>query len=152
MTIPLRIPLTRTAEAHWESLIGLKCQAVTTSALADPPSAVQVIKNSQKLCGVSAFNMHYCKDDAAFERTERNTLGSNSFQQALIYSGRVGSTLKIGYREFSNSMARPAFNNEVEYDLSKSNIIAYKGARLEVIDATNEFISFRLISNFTPTD
>lgn len=125
---------------------------ITSSALADPPVSVQVIKGQQKICGVSMFNMHFCKDKAPFERTERNVLGANSFQQSLIYSGRVGSKLKIGYREFSNNVARPAFNNEVEYDMSQSNIIAYKGAKLEVLDATNEFIKYRLISNFTPSE
>lgn len=121
---------------------------VTKNAIADPFSAVQAYKDSPKLCGVSVFGGHVCKDNAPFTRTERNVLSANSFQQALIYSGRYGDKLRIGYREFSNSMARPAFNNEVEYDLSESNIIAYKGARLEVFEATNEFIKYKVISNF----
>ncbi len=42
-------------------------------------------------------------------------------------------------------MARPAFNNNVEYDLSESPIIGYKGAKLEVIEANNQFIKYRVI-------
>ena len=72
----------------------------------------------------------------------------DSFQQTLIYSGRVGDKINVGYREFSNSMARPAFNNDVEYDLSESRIIGYKGARLEIIKATNESIKYRVLNNF----
>ena len=124
---------------------------VTKTAISDPFQSVQVMKDEQKLCGVSIFNMHFCQDNAAFTRTERHTLSSNSFQQELIYNGRVGYKLRIGYREFSDSMARQAFSNEVEYDLSTSPVIAYKGAKIEVIEATNEDIKFKVISNFNTT-
>ena len=45
-------------------------------------------------------------------------------------------------------MARGAFTQEVQYDLNESNIIGFKGARLEVIEATNRNITYRLIENF----
>jgi len=54
----------------------------------------------------------------------------------------------VGYREFSNNLARPAFNNTVEYDLTDSKIIGYRGARIEVIEATNEFRKYKVIQNF----
>lgn len=76
------------------------------------------------------------------------SLHRDSFQQTLLYSGKVGNKINIGYREFSNSLARPAFNNNVEYDLSESKTIAYKGAQLEILEATNQHIKFRLIKNF----
>ena len=74
-------------------------------------------------------------------------LSDDSFQQTLIYSGKLGNKIKIGYREFSNNQARPAFNNDVEYDLSESAVIGYKGARLEIVGATNETIKYRVIQN-----
>ena len=60
----------------------------------------------------------------------------------------MGSRLRIGYREFSGDLARPAFNNDVEYDLTESSVIGYKGARIEVIEATNEHIRYRVIRTF----
>jgi len=60
----------------------------------------------------------------------------------------VGNKLKISYREFNNNMARAAFNTDVEYDLSESAIIGYAGARIEVIDATNTDIKYKIIKNF----
>jgi hypothetical protein len=72
----------------------------------------------------------------------------NAFQQTLIYSGKIGNKVNIGYREFSRNMARPAFNNDVEYDLSESNQIGYKGALLEIIDANNQNITFKVLRNF----
>ena len=73
---------------------------------------------------------------------------ADSLQRTLIYNGRVGDKVNIGYREFSGNTARPAFNNNVEYDLTESREIAYRGARLEILDATNRAIKFRVISNF----
>jgi hypothetical protein len=49
---------------------------------------------------------------------------------------------------FSSSAARPAFGNDVEYDLSIDNIIAYKGAEIKVIEANNKKITYIVNKNF----
>lgn len=121
---------------------------ITKSALADDFRTVMVEKNSSNICVVTVFNVSTCDKDARFERLKRPALTADGFQQTLIYSGRVGDKINIAYREFSNNMARPAFNNDVEYDLSESMTIGYKGAEIEVIEATNRFIKYRVIRNF----
>lgn len=121
---------------------------VQKSALADPWKAVMGYKEEDKLCVITAFNVLSCENTANFERRNKPVLSSDSFQQTLIYSGKVGDKINIGYREFSNSMARPAFNNDVEYDLNSSRVIGYKGARLKVIEATNEYIKYKVLRNF----
>ena len=75
-------------------------------------------------------------------------VSKNFFQQTLIYSGISGDKINITYRESSGSIVNPSFSNNVEYDLSKSKIIGYKGCRLEVVKATNQSIKFKLLSNF----
>ena len=45
-------------------------------------------------------------------------------------------------------MARPAFSNEVEYDLKEVTSINYKGARLEIVKATGESITYKVIKGF----
>lgn len=74
------------------------------------------------------------------------SLASN--QQTLLYSGRIGSRITLGYREFANDIARPAFSNDVAYDLNESMILGYKGARIEVIKATNTEITYKVIAGF----
>ena len=71
-----------------------------------------------------------------------------SFEQQLIYNGRVDNNLRFVYREFSNDMARSAFTQEVQYDLEESNIIGFKSVRLEVIEATNSKIKYRVLMPF----
>ncbi|MFM0663812.1 hypothetical protein [Paraburkholderia sediminicola] len=124
---------------------------VEKAALADPWKSVMARKSDGVLCVVTVFNVAACGDDTSFEHRKLSIYGHDSFQQTLIYSGRVGNKINIGYREFSNNMARPAFNNNVEYDLSESAIIGYKGAQLEVLDATNQYIRYRVIKNFNAT-
>lgn len=73
---------------------------------------------------------------------------SPSFVQELIYNGRVGDSVKFLYREFSDNMARPAFSQEAQYDLSESQIIGFKNARLEIVDATNTELKYRVLESF----
>jgi hypothetical protein len=121
---------------------------VQKAALADNWKSIMVRRGERTLCMVTVFNAYGCGDPSNFERQTVSVESEDSFQQTLIYSGRVGNKINIGYREFSSSAARPAFNNDVEYDLSESSVIGYRGARLEVQEATNEHIRYRVISNF----
>jgi len=115
---------------------------------ASPLIALQAYKNEAKLCVITNLNALFCESDVRFERVRVPVESTDSFQRTLIYSGRVGNRINVGYREFSNTLARPAFNNDVEYDLSESPVIGYKGARLEVMEATNEMIKYKVLRNF----
>lgn len=70
-----------------------------------------------------------------------------TFRQELIYLGRSGDELSFKYREFSGSLARPAFSADLKYDLSESQTIGYRGARIEVIEAGNQLIRYRVQSH-----
>ncbi len=121
---------------------------IEKAMMADPWKSVMAKKSSPELCVVTVFNAYVCKVVQDIERTKRPVLAQDAFQQTLIYNGRVGSKINIGYREFSNSTARPAFNNNVEYDLTESSRIGYKGADIEVLEATNQHIKFKMLRNF----
>ena len=71
-----------------------------------------------------------------------------SYVQEVIYNGRIDDNLKFIYREYSGDMIRPAFTQDVQYDLSSSDIIGFKSLRLRILSATNTNIRYELISNF----
>lgn len=121
---------------------------VTSAALADPFSGVMVDKKSNEFCIVSVYGTYSCSDDTEFELVEIPVIRSDNMQQTLIYSGRVGNKINVVYREFQGDTIRQAFTNAVEYDLSESDVIGYKGARIKVIEATNQQITYEVISNF----
>ena len=121
---------------------------MTKNALSDPFNALSVAKQSNnEVCVITSYDQPVCYQ-GKFNKTTKISEHGNSFQQTLLYSGRVGDKLRISYREFSNNVARPAFNNDVEYDFSTSKTIAYKGAMIEVIDADNTSITYKVIRNF----
>ncbi|MFC1708823.1 hypothetical protein ACFL2J_02010 [Candidatus Omnitrophota bacterium] len=74
-----------------------------------------------------------------------------SFKQELIYNGKVGSSVKFLYRELSDDMLRPAFSQEIQYDLNESKTIGFKGVRVEIIEATNTNLRYKVLKSFPDT-
>ncbi len=50
------------------------------------------------------------KEPVAYHIEERQVAAGDNFRQVISYLGVSGETLRLSYREFSNDMARPAFN------------------------------------------
>lgn len=69
-------------------------------------------------------------------------------RQVLIYNGKIADKVTLGYREFAKSGGKASSSNDVGYDLSESTTLLYKGARIEVINATNTEITYRVVSGF----
>ena len=125
---------------------------ITLGGLNTYPQGIRFDKRKQETCAIvqGAYGMTQpvCDTEYPYEFTERPLLSANDFQQTLIYSGRVDDRIRVSYREFSGNTARAAFSNEAEYDLSVSDTIANKGARIRVISADNEKIQYEVMSNF----
>lgn len=82
-----------------------------------------------------------------FERTTAERWGEESFKRELVYGGVSENTITILYREFLDDMARPAFSQELKYDLSKGDVIGYRGARFQVLNVTNTTITFKTLKH-----
>lgn len=72
-----------------------------------------------------------------------------NFQKQLLYTGKTGATIHLSYREFLDSMARPAFTQDLIFDLNDGNVIGFRGARFEIIEASNLLIKYKMISKFS---
>lgn len=70
----------------------------------------------------------------------------DSFKQELIYTGRSGSTIFISYREYRRDIARPAFYQDLRYDLEERDIIGFRDKRIRVLEATSEYIKFIVLN------
>lgn len=123
---------------------------VEKAALADNFQGLLLKKSTGALCVVTVFNAVACLNGVTqgFDKVKRPVITQDAVQRTLIYSGKSGSKINVGYREFSGNVARPAFSNNVEYDLGESSQIGYKGALLEIIEATNSYIKYKVLSNF----
>jgi hypothetical protein len=88
------------------------------------------------------------KTTPEFVLTEKIVENSTSFKQELIYNGRSGTVLKFLYREISGTTLLYPFTQDVQYDLSEGNVLGFKGARVEVLEASNTKIKYKLVANF----
>ena len=118
----------------------------------DPWKSIEVSKKEQKIGIVTIFNLHGMEEATGFNRVKKSFQPDDSFLQTLLYNGRVGNTIRLGYREFWNNEARPSVSNDVEYDIAESKMVSYKGARIEILEATNQYIKYMLIRNFKTVD
>lgn len=69
----------------------------------------------------------------------------DSFKRELVYSGVSQNTISVLYREFKDDFARPAFSQELKYDLAQGNEIGFRGARFQVIKASNTGIRYKVL-------
>jgi len=74
----------------------------------------------------------------------------DSFKYIALYQGKKGNTIKISFREFKNNMSRPAFTQDIEYELEKDGtaLVGFKGLRIEVLKATNLDITYKVIKDY----
>jgi len=83
-----------------------------------------------------------------FEPTVYLEKGGVSFRVEFIYTGMTNHVLTATYREFRDDMARPAFTQELKYDISQDKMIGFKGARIEVLSAGNISIKYVVHKGF----
>lgn len=78
------------------------------------------------------------------DTTQLEVENSADFQVDVLYQGLSKGEVKISYREFKGGLARPAFTQDVAYELDKdgSGMIAFKGMRIKVLKATREDITY----------
>ena len=81
-------------------------------------------------------------------RTTRPSLSRDAIQRSLVYGGKTGTKIKLGYRETWKNITRPAGDVFVELDLADSRVAEFKGARIEVIEATDQCIRYRVTKAF----
>jgi hypothetical protein len=72
-------------------------------------------------------------------------LSPDNQKKELIYTGVSKNVVSLLYREYQNDMARPAFTQELKYDLAEGRVIGFKGARFEVMNATNTGIKYKVL-------
>ena len=89
------------------------------------------------------------KEKVEYNKLEYPDGEKDNFKQQIIYNGKDGNTVRFSYREYINELARPAFTQELQYDLADGNLIGFKGLRLEIMKLSNVGIEYKILSNFS---
>lgn len=85
--------------------------------------------------------------EPVFEPVEGVLEQEGAFRAQIVYSGLDGGTLHAVYREYAGDFIRPAFSQNLQYDLDESNTLSFRTVRIEVISATNTEIEYRILSD-----
>jgi hypothetical protein len=65
----------------------------------------------------------------------------------IIYTGRSGGVINLVYREYTpDDLAKPAFYQNLTYDVA-SPLIRFRNLQIRVSDATNQEISYTVLSD-----
>ena len=65
----------------------------------------------------------------------------------IIYTGRVGDTIRLNYREYSpDDLARTAFFQELTYPADQKSL-RFRDIKMEVDVADSEKIRFRVVED-----
>lgn len=104
------------------------------------PPAVFMYHNT-----IGATGFEFGVTPVVLTKTTHEVWGKDSLKKELMYGGLSQKTIAISYREFADGTARPAFTQELKYDLAEGDVIGFRGARFQVIKATNTFIKYKVI-------
>ncbi|MDB4873329.1 MAG: putative lipoprotein [Gemmatimonadales bacterium] len=86
---------------------------------------------------------------APYARGESVRPTADSKKIELLYQGYAGKTVKLSYREYINDMARPAFFQDVAYEIDSFPAeISFKNAKIRVVSAGNSGINYIVLSSF----
>ena len=87
-------------------------------------------------------------DDIDVTPVKINLLNKTNFKQELIYNGKQGNVIRMMYREYRGDMARPAFAQDLTYDLSESRVVGFQGVRMEILSTDNIQITYKVLNGF----
>lgn len=74
--------------------------------------------------------------------------GSPSVKKEIIFTGRAGNTAKFLYREYNDDFARPAFSQELQYDLSEGTEVGFQELRINILETSNTGITYMVTNHF----
>lgn len=110
---------------------------------------IQVSTDGKTVGVVTNFYQAVYGEAKGITRSTRPALSTESIQKALVYGGKRGNKIKLGYREIWMHITRPSEIQFVAYDLSQSKIVESHGARIEVLKATDGSIKYRVMRGFS---
>jgi hypothetical protein len=132
-----------------------KCACTTTTSSYNPYEVCLFDSNNDgkfdKIAG--KINTLYADLDKPVSYTLKRTKATNnenSFKYTALYQGKIANKIKISFREFTNNMARPAFTQNIEYELKNDGtaMVGFKGLRIKVLKATNIDITYKVIKDY----
>lgn len=108
--------------------------------------------NNGRVHNVCLTDTEFRATGVPFTETEAIVQKPTNIQRILEYAGRDRQTLSVFYKEYTETVdgafIRPAFTQEFKFDMNEGRVIGVKGARIEVLKATNTGINYKVLAHF----
>ena len=87
---------------------------------------------------------------AKYTVTQTTDNAGGGFKKDLVYQGMQADTLRISYREYVDDMARPAFAQDLTYNIEEGGptIVVFQNVRMEVLSADNSGVRYRVLQGY----
>lgn len=123
---------------------------VDRSGLCDPMNGMYVPNNNQnEICVITIFGGVSCYK--AHAEIKKLSIPSRKYMQSsLIFSGKNGNEIELLYTERSDTQT--VYSHNIRYDLSKTDTIGYRGARIKILSCSNESIRYIVLQKFPDRD
>jgi hypothetical protein len=115
-------------------------------------SCYVVIGNDNELTEFICGNFSYANEINSPKnlfKPDEDIFVRGSFKQELLYNGRTGTTVRFTYREYKDDFARPAFFQDLTYDLNESKTIGFRGMLIDILEASNSTIRYIVRTEMT---
>lgn len=66
--------------------------------------------------------------------------------EQLTYGGIANRIVRIGYREYGDDLSKPVAFQELQYDLNESEVITFRDLTIQVVEASNKQIRFKVLT------
>jgi hypothetical protein len=90
------------------------------------------------------FRQHVLAKENVFKTTKIYVNGSKKSE--LIYNGKSKNNIKLSFREYKDSLESAFNSQDLQYDLEESKDINFQGINIQVVDATNSEIKFKVLN------
>ncbi len=97
--------------------------------------------------GVRMFQASWTKEQLFALSKKTYYPGFDSRNERLIYLGMTDEKIRIGYREDNYNSSKPDESQDIIYDLSDEDTIAYLDYTLKILNADNTKITFVIVSD-----
>lgn len=123
-----------------------------TSGMNESQGGLAISKSSGSLQvwagAVNSGRMAKPNNEPVYRKMKVRVAVRDGFQQELIYNGRSRNNVKFLYREVQDDMLRAPFSQNVQYDLTTNHIVGFKGARIEILSASNTTLRYKVLARF----
>lgn len=75
---------------------------------------------------------------------------AKGFKSELLYLGRADNVINLRYLDYTNDLGKASYSQELKYTLEPKGPteIAFRDARLRILQADNELIRYDILSSF----